>query len=78
MRQGSPQDCTETSWKWNQYYLCGAVSLNGEALAFVMWRTLLALPIFFDSSGFAGVHLATDDNVLPPNLAWMRAQNSRV
>ncbi len=61
---GIPQS-TENSWKWNQYYLYRAIP-QWEA-RFVMGETYSRSDIF-DSFRFTGVHLATDDNMLPPNL----------
>lgn len=58
-------DSTENNWKWSQYYLYRAITEWGARL--VMGETFSRSDIF-DNFRFTGINLATDDNMLPPNL----------
>lgn len=56
---------SENSWDWSRYYAYRAIPQLGARLT--MGENYLASDIF-DSFRFAGASLATDDNMLPPNL----------
>ncbi|MGE4802733.1 outer membrane usher protein [Yersinia hibernica] len=59
---GSP---TERQWDWSRYYAYRAIPSLGAKLT--LGEDFLNSAIF-DSFRFSGASLATDDNMLPPNL----------
>lgn len=59
---GSP---TERQWDWSRYYAYRAIPTLGAKLT--LGEDFLNSAIF-DSFRFSGASLATDDNMLPPNL----------
>ncbi|CAI1045735.1 MULTISPECIES: outer membrane usher protein [Serratia] len=61
---GSGQS-TQNSWDWSRYYAYRAIPRLGARLT--MGENYLNSDIF-DSFRFTGASLATDDNMLPPNL----------
>lgn len=59
------EDSTEQSWDWSRYYAYRAISALRAKLS--LGEDYLNSGIF-DSFRYTGASLATDDNMLPPNL----------